>query len=289
MPGPAYRKLPALEAYLDARAVEPEPLERPPDPAPLAIAFAIFVCTTVGFIGNGLPNALLIGAAVGGVIGCLSAWVRNPKLAEPQPAKTELERLEDRLRTRLTKRADREIDPAAAAALEACAREWNRIAAAAQSEAWDSPSTGDSWRTSRKGVLEQADAAMAEAIVACQPGIGRVHKRERQAFRRSLTQMKETDFESLVSAVPEGQASGEDEQRLFSALCNPQFSIGPVRRIAALLKELANEMEASQMMLEASGPEEPLVHSHLEATLANLREHRRAEEELEQSVNSTGV
>jgi hypothetical protein len=280
------RRLPALMEYLRT-AQGFEPAGRPGWLLPLfaaGVAFAAGFGLTAGLIGALAGSAIGLAAAFIGGFGTYEFQVARARRLASQPSLGELKR---RLwAIGLRGRAHKEMDLGAAVALEGCAREWARIRRILVSPAWTSSGLGESWQQMRENAASRAKEAMDEAILLCQGGIGRAQTGRTSKFKEAFAEMLDGDLDDALEAFVKGSDDRDEDGLAQPGGPVARDAIGTVRAIGQNLHLLADELAEAEQMLPHAGTEQVSVRAELEKTLSELRELKKAEQELEASLRS---
>lgn len=143
---------------------------------------------------------------------------------------------------------DERFHPRVASKLDQCARLHNEVAATLDSAEWKSQNSGPDWARIATQAREAADLAMQSAVMTC-----------------------------LASYRPKGMARKVWEAKVAADPDSPE--------ITSRLEEVESELTALREALGArTTPSGSLIHD----VLANMAEIRRAEEEVDGTIEVTG-
>lgn len=276
--------LPYLGAYLE------EALARPPLRQGLPALVGCFVPLGIGVLA---ASALHINAFAsvfaffgGTVLAFIAGQFLDRHLSQPrneqEVKRARTTEIVHRLASDGANKTAKNVVPLAGQLLESCALQRARIYSALRTQAWDSRAEETHWRSVRDQSLKAADEAMDEAILLCDPFVGK-------AFGKGKGDWREMVAEVLV-APSLGDALGRVDQMLRGTpdiegydAANLPAPLRPVHGVASKLKALAKEVEAAAEQRARSVTIES--GNSIDSALEQLQAIRLAETELDDSAH----
>jgi hypothetical protein len=190
--------------------------------------------------------------------------LKSPKTDEDKRKAADAELIQNLLKKSEKRRLRKDIQPDAAALLEACAYYHGEIRKLFKSPAWNLRSQGEHWKQVETQSLQASESAMREALRIASPSVGYKYGRIRADGTEGSYPDYTIDFDRYLSDLQE---------------IDPKLE--PLRDLGQKLRKLAKEVESHTNESHAAAAASSGLE--LDSALNSLQAIRQAEQELEQA------